>query len=70
MSIRMASIFKAIVELKAAGILPQQVELRQFKDLKNLIEQDHRLIKRLIKPGLDFFSIETARRTRAGGMKS
>ena len=52
MSIRMASIFKAIVELKAAGILPQQVELRQFKDLKNLIEQDHRLIG-LRTPSID-----------------
>ncbi len=57
---------KAMAELKAAGILPKQVELRQVKYLNNLIEQDHRLIKRLVKPGLGFFSVETAGRTLQG----
>ena len=57
---------KAIAELKAARILPEQVELRQVKYLNNLIEQDHRFIKRLVKPGLGFFSIETAGRTLQG----
>jgi len=33
---------KAIAELKATGVLPEQVELRQVKYLNNLIEQDHR----------------------------
>ena len=51
---------KAIADLKAAGVLPQHVELRQVKYLNNLIEQDHRFIKRLVKPGLGFFSFETA----------
>jgi IS6 family transposase len=51
---------KAIAELKAAGILPKGIELRQVKYLNNLIEQDHRFIKRLVKPGLGFFSFETA----------
>ncbi len=51
---------KAIAELKAAGILPEQVELRQVKYLNNLIEQDHRFIKRLVKPGMGFFSFESA----------
>ena len=55
---------KAIAELKAAGILPERVELRQVKYLNNLIKQDHRFIKRLVKPGLGFFSVETAGRTR------
>ena len=36
---------KAIADLKAAGILPEQVELRQVKYLNNLIEQDHRFIQ-------------------------
>jgi IS6 family transposase len=36
------------------------------KYLNNLIEQDHRFIKRLVKPGLGFFSFETARRTLQG----
>ena len=39
---------KAMAELKAAGILPQGVELRQVKYLNNLVEQDHRFIKRII----------------------
>ena len=51
---------KAIADLKAAGVLPESVELRQVKYLNNLIEQDHRFIKRLVKPGLGFFSFETA----------
>ncbi len=47
---------KAIAELKAAGMLAEAVELRQVKYLNNLIEQDHRFIKRLVKPGMGFFS--------------
>jgi transposase, IS6 family len=57
---------KAIAELKAAGTLPEQVELKQVKYLNNLIEQDHRFIKRLVKPGLGYFSFETAGRTLQG----
>src|SRR5512135_701653 len=57
---------KAIAQLKAAGILPESVELRQVKYLNNLIEQDHRFIKRLVKPGMGFFSFETAGRTLQG----
>jgi transposase, IS6 family len=61
-----AAYLKAIAELKAAGILADQVELRQVKYLNNLIEQDHRFIKRLVKPGMGFFSFETAGRTLQG----
>ncbi len=57
---------KAIAQLKAAGILPESVELRQVKYLNNLVEQDHRFIKRLVKPGMGFFSMETAGRTLQG----
>ncbi|GHO71501.1 hypothetical protein KSC_103930 [Ktedonobacter sp. SOSP1-52] len=57
---------KAIADLKAAGVLPKHVELRQVKYLNNLIEQDHRCIKRLTKPGMGFFSFETAWRTVQG----
>ncbi len=57
---------KAIAELKAAGMLPKSVELRQVKYLNNLIEQDHRFIKRLVKAGMGFFSVETAGRTLQG----
>jgi transposase-like protein len=57
---------KAIANLKASGALPEYVELRQVKYLNNLIEQDHRFIKRLTKPGMGFFSFETAWRTLQG----
>jgi IS6 family transposase len=57
---------KAIADLKASGTLPEAVELRQVKYLNNLIEQDHRFIKRLVKPGMGFFSFETAGRTLQG----
>ncbi len=57
---------KAIADLKAAGALPDHVELRQVKYLTNLIEPDHRFIKRLTKPGMGFFSFETASRTLQG----
>ena len=57
---------KAMAELKAAGQLPESVELRQVKYLNNLVEQDHRFIKRLVKPGMGFFSLETAWRTLQG----
>ncbi len=54
---------KAIADLKASGVLPQSVELRQVKYLNNLIEQDHRFIKRLVKPGMGFFSFAKGGRT-------
>jgi DDE domain len=56
----------ALAALKANGVLPENVELRQVKYLNNLIEQDHRFIKRLVKPGMGFFSFETAWRTLQG----
>jgi IS6 family transposase len=57
---------KAIADLKASGTLPDSVELRQVKYLNNLIEQDHRFLKRLVKPGMGFFSFESAERTLYG----
>jgi len=57
---------KAFAELKAEGCLPEECELRQVKYLNNRIEQDHRFIKRLTKPGMGFFSFETAERTLQG----
>jgi IS6 family transposase len=57
---------KALNELKAEGSVPHHSELRQSKYLNNRIEQDHRFIKRLVKPGLGFFSFETAWRTLQG----
>ncbi len=43
---------KAIKELKPAKKLSEKVKLRQSKYLNNIVEQDHRGIKRLVKPGM------------------
>lgn len=57
---------KAVDELKAKEELSEQVELRQNKYMNNIVEQDHRGIKRLVKPGMGFGSFNTARRTLKG----
>jgi transposase-like protein len=56
----------AVNNLKADEQLPETTELRQVKYLNNLIEQDHRFIKRLTKLGMGFGSFNTARRTLQG----
>ena len=57
---------KAFKELKAEEIMPALCELRQSKYLNNVVEQDHRFMKRLVKLGMGFFSFETAWRTLQG----
>jgi IS6 family transposase len=57
---------KALSELKAEDMVLQGCELRQVKYLNNIVEQDHRFIKRRVKLGLGFFSFETAWRTLQG----
>ena len=44
----------AVLELAATAAKP--IELRQIKYLNNLIEQDHRAIKRIVRPMLGFKS--------------
>ena len=56
----------AVEALKADEQLPETTELRQVKYLNNRVEQDHRFIKRLTKPGMGFHSFNTARRTLRG----
>jgi len=46
--------------------MPDACQLRQRKYLNNIVEQDHRFIKRLVKLGMGFFSFETAWRTLQG----
>jgi IS6 family transposase len=41
-------------------------KLRQVKFLNNIVEQDHRRIKRLVRPGLGFKGFRTASHTIAG----
>ena len=52
--------------MKTDGELWRCSQLRQVKYLNNIVEQDHRCVKRLIRPGLGFGSFWTARRTLAG----
>jgi transposase-like protein len=52
--------------MKRAGELWRFAKLRQVKFLNNIVEQDHRRIKRLVRPGLGFKSFMTASRTIAG----
>ena len=56
----------AIHELKNDRILPQNVNLRQIKYLNNIVEQDHRYIKRIVRPMLGFQSFHTAIKTLKG----
>lgn len=57
---------KATQELKNEGIFDANLEHRQIKYLNNIIESDHRHIKRRIRPMLGFQSFKTANRTLKG----
>jgi IS6 family transposase len=52
--------------MKNAGELSRFARLRQVKYLNNIVEQDHRRIKQLVRPDLGFKSMITARRIIAG----
>jgi IS6 family transposase len=56
----------AATAMKREGELWRFSWLRQVKYLNNIVEQDHRRIKRQVRPGLGFGSLPTARRTLAG----
>lgn len=54
----------AIDELNASREIP--IVVRQVKYLNNIVEQDHRAIKRVTRPMLNFQSFRSARNTPAG----
>ena len=56
----------AVKELKAEGILRKRCKLRQVRYLNNIVEQDHRFIKRRMRVGMGFFSFPMAWRTLQG----
>lgn len=56
----------AIEILKSEQTLAAKIELRQVKYLNNRIEQDHRNIKRIVKPMLGLKTLNSARRTLRG----
>jgi transposase, IS6 family len=56
----------AIRELQKEKKLPNNVDIRRIKYLNNMVEQDHRFIKKLVRPMLGFQSFRTASRTLKG----
>ena len=57
---------KAATAMKKDGELWRRPRLRQVKYLNNIIEQDHRRVKRLTNPGPGFGGFWSARGTLAG----
>ncbi|MGG3195495.1 IS6 family transposase [Priestia aryabhattai] len=56
----------AIQELKEEKQMPEGIQLRQVKYLNNIVEQDHRFIKKRIRPMLGLKSLQTAKQIIAG----
>jgi transposase, IS6 family len=56
----------AVEELKAEGVLSHRCQLRQCKFLNNIVEQDHRTLKRRVKLAMGYGSFRTAWRTLQG----
>ena len=56
----------AIEELKAEKVLDNKAKIRQIKYLNNLVEQDHRGVKRITNAALGYQSFHTAYRTIRG----
>lgn len=56
----------AVDELKKDKTLKAETELLISKYLNNIIEQDHRNLKRIVRPMMGFQSFTTARRTLRG----
>jgi transposase, IS6 family len=56
----------AFEKLQQEGDLPASCTLRPCKYLNNVVEQDHRFLKRRVNPGLGFGSFWTAQRTIQG----
>jgi transposase-like protein len=56
----------AMAALKKNDLVEEACKLRQVKYLNNIVEQDHRFIKRRVAPGLGFASFPTAERTLRG----
>jgi IS6 family transposase len=56
----------AFEALQHDNSLPESCRLRQCKYLNNMVEQDHRFMKRRVNPGLGFSAFATAQRTIQG----
>ena len=56
----------AVEVLKADGVIPRRVRLRQCKYLNNVIEQDHRTVKKRVWLAKGYGSFQSAWRTLQG----
>lgn len=56
----------AMETLKEEETIAEETQLRQCKYLNNIIEQDHRNIKRVVSPMMGFKTFNSARRTLRG----
>ncbi len=56
----------AFVALQDECVLPADCNLRRIKYLNNIIEQDHRFIKKKVRASQGFGSLHTAERTLEG----
>jgi len=56
----------AVEVLKADGVIPRRVRLRQCKYLNNVIEQDHRTVKKRVWSAKGYGSFQSAWRTLQG----
>ena len=56
----------AVERLKAEGALPRRVRLRQCKYLNNIVEQDHRTVKKRVWLAKGYGSFQSAWRTLQG----
>jgi transposase, IS6 family len=56
----------AFEALQRDSTLPETCLLRPCKYLNNVVEQDHRFVKRRVNPGLGFGAFHTAERTIQG----
>ncbi|PEF71706.1 IS6 family transposase, partial [Bacillus pseudomycoides] len=57
---------KSVKQSQKAGDLPAGIKFRQMKYLNNIVEQDHRFIKKRVRYMLGFQSFHTATKTLAG----
>jgi transposase-like protein len=56
----------AIEKLREEETLLETTELRQVKYLNNIVEQDHRTVKRIVKPMMGLKTFNSPRRTLRG----
>lgn len=62
----MQTILNKCARLQQEKVLPHDCKLRRVKYLNNIIEQDHRFVKKRVRVCLGYRSFDTAERTIQG----